>query len=52
MNDFPNNEMVIILKCARIALADGEIFDEIAEEFEISDDYLKEIQEKIYSLTT
>lgn len=40
-------EETIILELARTSLADGETYDYIAEELDLSDDFLKELQEKI-----
>jgi len=45
--NYTDSEMIIIKELARVALADAEIFDEMAEELDIKDDTLKALQEKI-----
>ena len=51
MEEFNKEEESIILGIARTALADAEIFDSIAEEFDITDTELKQLQEKIEVVT-
>ena len=47
INPFTVEEEGIVLELARTSLADGEVYDYIAEELDIADETLKELQEKI-----
>jgi hypothetical protein len=47
MLDFSEEEQTAILELARLALADGETFDNYAIDMDLSDDWLKALQEKI-----
>lgn len=49
MDDFTTEEQLIILEAARIALSDADIFDSLADQMDVADDVLKEIQEKLSS---
>jgi len=44
---FDHEEMTVILEIARIALGDACIYDEVANEMDISDGYLHDLREKI-----
>ena len=44
---FTEEDEITILEIARRALADAEIFDEIAGELDISDHELKKLQKRI-----
>ena len=47
MDKFSAIEQAEILEIARVGLA--MVYDEIAEELDLSDDYLKALQDKIYT---
>ena len=47
VNPFTLEEEGIVLELARTSLADGEVYDYIAEELDLADETLKELQEKI-----
>jgi len=47
VNPLTEQEETIVLELARTSLSDGETYDYIAEELDLSDDCLKELQEKI-----
>jgi hypothetical protein len=49
MKDFSQREQVEILEIARVALA--MVFTEIAEELDLSDDYLVELRDRIITAT-
>ena len=42
-----NEEETIVLELARTSLRDEENFNYVSEELDLSEDYLKELQEKI-----
>ena len=42
-----HEETIIVLEAARIALSDGDIFDRIAEEMDISDADLASVRDKL-----
>jgi DNA-binding IscR family transcriptional regulator len=44
---FTNEELTILLECARVALRDADSFDNIANDLDISDNELKKIQKKL-----
>lgn len=50
-NPFSQNEETTILELARVALADAEIYDDIADKLDISDKELKALQKKIENVT-
>ena len=47
VNPLTEQEETIVLELAKVSLADGETYDYLAEELDLSDEYLKELQEKI-----
>ena len=51
MDAFTGDEKVVILELARVSLADSEIYDKVADETDLSDEYLKKLQEKIETVT-
>jgi len=44
---FSDEEKTIIMELARLALADAETFDMVAEDMDISDEYLQYLRDKI-----
>lgn len=50
MDRFTEEERVEILEIARLGL--GMVFNEIADEMDLSDDYLTELREKMYEAAT
>jgi hypothetical protein len=50
-NEFSSEEETAILEIARRALSDGDIFDEMADELDMTDDDLKLLQRKILRAT-
>ena len=48
MKNFTHEENVIILELAYTALADADTYDAVADKLDLSDNYLKKLQEKIY----
>jgi hypothetical protein len=46
---FGVGELITLLEAARVALADADTFDTIAESLDLSDDELKSLQEKLNS---
>ena len=46
-NDLSYDELVTVLEVARVALADAGIYDEMADQLDLSDEYLKDLQEKL-----
>ena len=48
---FTTEEQITILELARVALTDASIFDAIAIDLDLSDNYLKLLQEKIIQKT-
>jgi len=44
MHKFTNEQQSTILELARVALADADIYDKVAEELDLSDCYLKGLQ--------
>jgi len=49
MDTLTNEERVIVLELARIALSDAETYDLVADELDLSDETLKGLQEKIHN---
>lgn len=49
--DFTKEENLTILEIARVALADADIFDYIADKMDIADSELKNLQEKVNKAT-
>jgi hypothetical protein len=47
MIKFNKEETTILFEAARIALSDGEIFDNIAEEMDVSDEVLVPLRDKL-----
>ena len=43
-------DLTVILEAARLALSDGVAYDRIAEQLDLNDDYLKEVQERLHKL--
>lgn len=44
---FSEDEVLIIFEAARVALADGDIFDKISEEMDIHDDDMVAVRDKL-----
>jgi len=44
MDKFTKEQQSVILELARVALADADIYDKVAEELDLSDCYLKGLQ--------
>ena len=44
-------DLVTVLELARVALADAETYDHMVEKLDISDEYVKELQEKLHKIT-
>lgn len=51
-NPLSDEEETVLLEVARIALADGEIFDKIVEQLDMTDSEMKKLQDKIQDLTS
>lgn len=49
-DNFSEEELLVFLEFARIAMADGEVYDKIAEKMDLSDDYLKPLIEKMQTV--
>ena len=47
IHPFDQGELITLLEAARVALADADTFDAIAESLDISDEELKSLQEKL-----
>lgn len=47
MNKFTQEEQLIIMEAARISLADAEIFDYIADELDLDDEFLSNLRQKL-----
>ena len=47
MNEFTKEEQIILLEAARIAFADADIFDGIADHLDLSDETMIELREKL-----
>lgn len=47
MDKFNEAEQIEILEMARVALSDADTFDIIGDHLDLSDDYIKALQEKI-----
>ena len=41
------SDLLVVMEAARIALADADIFDDIASQMDLSDKELKRIQEEL-----
>lgn len=48
---FDSEEVSIILELARRCLADAELFDDMADKLDLSDDVLKKLEVKIEGVT-
>ncbi len=44
---FSDDEQVTLLEAARVALADADIFDQLAEDLDLADDELVQLREKL-----
>jgi hypothetical protein len=44
---FTDEETIIIFESARIALSDGGIFDLLAEDMDLNDEFLRKIRTKL-----
>lgn len=44
---FTDEEMVVLLEASRVALADEDVYWAIAEELDLSDEYLQSLGEKL-----
>jgi len=51
MKYLTDDELDTIAEIARVALADADIYEMIAEELDLSDEFLKELQSKIEEMT-
>jgi hypothetical protein len=47
LKTIPEDELIIILEGFRVALADADTFDSMAEEMDISDDVMWNLREKV-----
>ena len=47
MKDFTNEDEVVIYELARIALADAETYEAVADSLDLSDGYLKGLQARL-----
>ena len=47
-DNFTEDELLHLLEAARVAFADAETYDMIAEDMDLSDDYLKPLIEKLH----
>ena len=45
--DFTAEEQTVVLELARLALADAETYDDVANKLDLSDEFLKPLQEKM-----
>jgi hypothetical protein len=45
--NFTEDEIVTILEVARVALQDGEFFDQMCYETDLSDDYMVSLRDKL-----
>ena len=48
---FSDEEEGTILELARVAITDAEVYDYMAGQLDLSDEYLKELQKKIEAIT-
>lgn len=44
-------DIVTILELARVAVSDAEVYEYIADKLDLSDDYMKELQDTLFRLT-
>ena len=44
-------DLVTILELARVAVSDAEVYEYIADKLDLSDDYMKELQDTLFKLT-
>lgn len=51
MDRFNETEQSEILEIARVALADADTFEDLAFDLDLSDEYLKALQEKIIRIS-
>jgi hypothetical protein len=51
VKNFTEEEQVVILEMARIAMGDGFIFDEVAAALDLSDEYLIQLRDKVEANT-
>ena len=42
----------IVLEIARVALADADLFDQMAEELDLSDEVMLSVRDKVHLLTS
>ena len=47
MDKFTKEEQIAILEIARLALGDSVFYDELADSTDLSDEWLKNLQEKL-----
>lgn len=50
-NPFDYDDEGTILELARVAITDSEVYDYMAGQLDLSDEYLKKLQEKIEAVT-
>ena len=48
---FNDEEKTIVMELARLALADADTYDRVADELDLADDVLKDLQERIEKVT-
>jgi len=46
---FTHEEILTLMECASVALADAHVFDYIAEKLDISDGSMTELREKLHN---
>ena len=50
-NPLDRDDEMAVLEIARVALADGEIFDHVAEELDMSDEEMQKLRDRIIKIT-
>lgn len=50
MNKFTPEEQTILLEAARAAFADANVFDDLANHLDLSDEYMVELREKLQTV--
>lgn len=50
MNKFTDSEFITILEIARIALANKQMFEHIAQELDLADTELEELESKLLTI--
>ena len=51
IKEFTDEQKDVIMELARLALADAHVYDTFAEELDLSDEFLGELQEELHRVT-